>query len=359
MAYGDLDYSGETYEQILQRMLARVPGDIDKREGSIIYDALAPAAVEIYHLYQQLMMIVDESFADTASREYLLKRCAERGLYAKPATAAVVKGSFTPPEIDVLLQKFNLDGVNYVAVEQTAPGTYRLECETLGEIGNRSGGTLLPIGYIEGLETAQIVELLVPGEEEEDTEALRKRYFASLESQAFGGNIADYKEKVNALDGVGGVKVYPVWNGGGTVKLVIINSEFTQPSSTLVEQVQTTIDPTQNHGEGVGLAPIGHVVTVQGVTATAVNIQTTITYETGWDFAALQPYIEATIDDYFAELNATWADSEQVVVRISQIESRLLNLSGVLDIANTTLNGAATNLALLADAIPVRGTFNA
>ena len=47
MAYGDLDYSGETYEQILQRMLARVPGDIDKREGSIIYDALAPAAVEI------------------------------------------------------------------------------------------------------------------------------------------------------------------------------------------------------------------------------------------------------------------------------------------------------------------------
>ena len=38
--------------------------------------------------------------------------------------------------------------------------------------------------------------------------------------------------------------------------------------------MQTAIDPVQNQGQGLGIAPIGHVVTVQGVTETAVNITT-------------------------------------------------------------------------------------
>ena len=39
-----------TYEEILRGMLDRAPEDIDKREGSVIYDALAPTA---YFLAQQ------------------------------------------------------------------------------------------------------------------------------------------------------------------------------------------------------------------------------------------------------------------------------------------------------------------
>ena len=43
-----------TYEVILKRMLDRVKNSIDKREGSIIYDALAPAAVELSIMYDEL-----------------------------------------------------------------------------------------------------------------------------------------------------------------------------------------------------------------------------------------------------------------------------------------------------------------
>ena len=77
-------------------------------------------------------------------------------------------------------------------------------------------------------------------------------------SQAFGGNIADYKNKVELLPGVGAVKVFPVWNGGGTVKIVLVDSEWSVPSSELVEEVQEAIDPVGTQGTGVGLAPIGH-----------------------------------------------------------------------------------------------------
>lgn len=95
-------------------------------------------------------------------------------------------------------------------------------------------------------------------------ERFRRRYFDSLNSQAFGGNIADYREKVNGISGVGGVKVYPAWNGGGTVKLVIIGSDYGVPSDELIRAVKDTIDPEVDAGKGYGLAPIGHVVTVEG-----------------------------------------------------------------------------------------------
>ena len=57
------------------------------------------------------------------------------------------------------------------------------------------------------LKPVKITSVLVPGEDEEDTELFRQRYLNSLNAQAFGGNQIDYIEKVNAIPGVGGVKV--------------------------------------------------------------------------------------------------------------------------------------------------------
>jgi uncharacterized phage protein gp47/JayE len=231
-----------------------------------------------------------------------------------------------------------------------------MRCETAGEAGNAESGALIPIDYIDGLQTATLADVLIPAKDEEATEHLRQRYYNSLDSQAFGGNITDYKEKTLAIGGVGGVKVYPVWNGGGTVKLVILDSQFQKPTNALIDIVQTAIDPTQNQGAGMGLAPIGHVVTVVGVDETTVDISTRITFEQGWDWAAILPYVQAAIDEYFESLAGEWENSEFLVIRISQIETRLLNLTGVLDIQNTTLNGQAANLELDPNSIPKRGT---
>jgi uncharacterized phage protein gp47/JayE len=215
-------YENQTFEVILQRLFDRVPNTIDKREGSIIYNALAPAAVELQNSYIELDHILNESFADTQSRKFLIKRCAERGITPNPATKAILKGEFN---IDIPINsRFSLSNLNYIAIEKISLGVFKMECETAGETGNQNLGILIPIEYIDGLTSATLTELLIPGENEEETEDLRQRYFDNFEPQAFGGNIADYKQKVNQLQGVGGVKVYRAWNGGGTVKLVIINS---------------------------------------------------------------------------------------------------------------------------------------
>ena len=349
-------YESVTYDLILKRMLDAVPNDVDKREGSIIYDALAPAALELVNMYVQLDNVLNETFADTASREFLIRRASERGITPEPATKAILKGQFN---MDIPIgSRFSLEKLNYAAIEQISTGFYRMECETPGTDGNRQLGKLIPIDYIEGLTTAELTELLVPGEDEEGTESLRKRYFENLDSQAFGGNQADYKQKVSALDGVGGVKVIPTFYGAGTVQLILKGSDMGVPSAELVAEVQEAVDPTSKTGQGVGIAPIGHKVTVEGAEWTTLNIATTITYQNGWGWAMVGNSVEKAIDEYFMELRTRWPDDGAIVVRISQIEMRLLNLSGVLDVTGTTINGSAQNYQLSGSRLPKRGTVS-
>lgn len=348
-------FENVTFESILQNMHDRMSG-VDKREGSVAYDMSAPVAIEFMNTYINMEAVLNETFADTASKDYLIKRCNERGIYIEPATYAIRQGEFN---IDVPVgSRFSLNQLNYVATEKIEEGIFKMQCETVGVVGNAESGSMIPIDYIEGLETAKLTDVLIPGEDEEDVESLRQRYFDSFESQAFGGNEADYRQKIKAIDGVGGVKIYRTPNGGGTVGAVIIDSTFSKPSNTLVEDVQAKIDPIEGHGEGLGLAPIGHIVTISGCGETVVNIQTHITFQDGWSWDKIESNVTEAIDNYFKELSQGWedADKNDLIVRISQIETRLLDVEGVLDIANTTLNGGTSNLSIDKDSIPKRGT---
>ena len=402
-------YEHITYEELVKRMINRAlesNKNLDSREGAILWLAEAPAAVELQNLYIALDNVLRETFADTASQEYLILRARERGLSPIPASAAVLEMTITPATLRLEIgERFSIGDLNYYVSAEQCAGVYEITCETSGEAGNDYTGTIIPIEYIPGLESCQITARLIPGEDEESTEAFRQRYFDSLNRQAFGGNRADYIQKVNALPGVGGVKVYRAWNGqiapatlippaeaaswmaglptvplpvlmwlqtvfeagknslltvGGTVKLVIIDSTFCAPSDALVQQVQTAIDPIQNAGEGAGLAPIGHVVKVFPVGTQTLDLTFSLYYKRGWDWEAVKPYAEEAVRKYFKELAEGWAaQEEELVVRISQLESCLLNVTGILDVAQTTINGMAESSVLPQDTIPVLGSVRA
>lgn len=348
-----------TFEVIMKEMLGRVSETMDKREGSVIWDALAPAAVELAAMYVALDGIIFETFADTASLFYLKRRCAERGIYQEEATKAVLKAEFSPTTLDIPMgSRFSCGILNYAVIEKIGDGVYRLECETPGTQGNAVFGQLIPIDYIQGLQTGHLTELLIPAEDDEDVEKLRARYFESIRSQAFGGNITDYKQKVNKIAGVGGCKVIPVWNGGGTVKLIIVDATFGVPSQDLISLVKETMDPTEFTGQGYGLAPIGHVVTVVGADATNINITADITYEPGWNWASAKNVIQAAIDDYFASLAEEWATSDNLIVRVSRIEAAILSCECVLDVEDIKINGSSRNITLAPNQICKRGTVN-
>lgn len=353
MAYEDI-----TYEVILQRMLDRVPNNMDKREGSIIFDALAPAAVELQLMYIELDTILKETFADTAQRDYLVRRAAERGIEPYEATYATLKGIFTPSSLKIPIgSRFSCNELNYVITSKIQDGEYQLQCETLGVDGNANFGDLIPIDYIQGLETAKLTELLIPGEDEEDVESLRERYFASFETKPYGGNKKDYIQKTNAIAGVGSTKVTPIWQGGGTVLLTILNSEYSKASNALIKAVQEEIDPTQD-GTGMGIAPIGHIVTVQTVEEVPINVKATFGFDEGYSFNSLKSTIQNVISEYLLDLRKNWANQISTVVRISQIETKILQIEGIIDIQNTKINGSTSNLTLTEYQVPIFGGVN-
>jgi uncharacterized phage protein gp47/JayE len=348
-------YEEKTYEYILDRMLDRVDDSFDKREGSVIYDALAPAASELAMMYMELDIILSLTFADSATGEYLDRRCAERGVIRESATNAVMKGIFTPSTVEIPLNaRFTCDGIGYYVSKKIADGAYQLTCEETGAARNASLETLIPADYIDGLETAELTELLIPGEDTESDESLRSRYFDTFASKAYGGNETDYKEKTNSINGVGAVKVTPVWDGGGTVKLTILDSDYNKASDTLIDTVQNTIDPTKD-GCGVGIAPIGHVVTVDTVYELSIKISTSMTFDVGYSFDSLKTTIENTIKTYLLDLRKYWANGTNTIVRTSQIESKLMAIDGIIDIANTKLNGSTGNITCDEYQVPVFG----
>ncbi len=397
------------FDTLVDKMLSNVDDKLDKREGSIIYDAIAPVALELSNFYLNLDMVLDEVFAESASYYYLTKRAAERGLLPKEETNATLMMKVEPAETQISIgDRFNLDELNYtvVSIIDGNAGTYQVQCETAGVIGNQQLGTLIPIeteNELNNMESATLEEVLIPGEDEEDVETFRERYFASFNNEAFGGNKTDYIEKVNSIDGIGGCKPIRAWSGGynpakmmptdevkvwfgkqskdalgetvynwlsaiynasinkmltvgGTVKLVIINSEFRKPSSTLINKVQEEIDPTDTAGEGDGIAPIGHVVNVVGVKEEPINITlSSVEYEAGYSFDKLKEAIETTIDNYLLDLRQTWASNTNLIVRTSQMEAQLLLIDGVLDMKAVLLNDQGENVTLDSDSIPVRG----
>jgi uncharacterized phage protein gp47/JayE len=355
-------YENITYEVILQRMIDKViEGNphVDTREGSIVYNALAPAAVELQNMYIEFDWMLNQSFADTASREYLIKRAAERGIEPEKATNAILEGVF---DADIPFgSRFSLDKLNYVVTdfisidENQEIRTYELMCETVGEVGNQQFGTLIPIDYIDGLTTAELTSVLIPGEDEEATEVLRKRYFNSFETNPYGGNKQDYIQKTNTIAGVGSTKVTPTWKGGGTVKVTILDAEFNKASTTLINTVQTILDPVSNQGEGLGVAPIGHVVTVDTATEVVVNVASTITFATGYNWDNIKNEAIALINDYLLEIRKDWMNQTISYVRIAQIERSLLSIIGVVDITGTTINSLAENLELNEYQIPILG----
>lgn len=330
----------------------------------------------------------------------------DRGLSPDTASKAVLQGEFTPANIDVTGKRFNIGDINYVVLKQIQPGQYEVQCETAGAIGNQYLGDMIPMDYIDGLQTAQLTKILIPGEDDEDTEVFRQRYFDSFNEQSFAGNRAAYLETVRKIDGVGDLKVTRVWNGdirpaemipsakvtawfnsvvggldaevaawlsavymasyekkltvGGTVLITVVNSlDFGEATDVLLNKIQTELDPVENAGEGAGLAPIGHVVSVKSADPVQAYITTSVTFNEGYNWTNTNTLIREAIDSYLLELRKEWADSSNIVVRVSQIETRILGVDGVLDVTNTKINGSANNLTLTKYQIPVLGGVSA
>lgn len=373
-----------TYDYILTEALSKVPDNVDKREGSIIRDALSPCCYEAAKHILYLADIIEQTYIETANGLWLDGRVIEGGITRDPATYAKKLGVFKtqldePCQISIG-QSFSTVGdtiLNYTAVQvytnedgDVVPGSYIMQCNTVGSVGNSYIGRIVPNDYIEKLASAEITTLLYPGEEEESDDSLRERFLANLMKTAFGGNIAQYRQWAKEIPGIGGVQVYPVWAGGGTVKLSIIDTDYNSCSSEFCQTILEKFDPENSGGEtglGLGIAPIGHKVTVSTPLPRTINVSGKITLLPGYKLETLMPDIKASLENYLLSLREAWENSDDennysVTVYLGRINFTILNVKGVSSAYELKLNETDTDIKLTETSslqeIPVLGTVS-
>ena len=342
------------FNSILERLLDNIDSSLDKRQGSIIYDALAPAAAELAQCYIALDVYADQSYLMSATGENLDNRVADFGIIRKSATYArreVEIKDINNELMDVDIgTRFSVPneygGYNFNVIEKISTGNYIAECETAGIIGNEYIGQLLPLQSINNLGVANLGIITKPGDNEETDEELLARTLKSINQEAFAGNKAAYQEYVENLDGVESCKVFPVWNGGGTVKLAVVGSGNTIPSSTFIDDIQTLIDPIANQGQGIGVAPIGHTVTVVAPTKLDIDIECDLTLKTGYTISQVQDAVEEQINNYITEIQNTWADNNTVTVYVSRVIAAILNVQQIQNVSNLTINESSSDLVI-------------
>lgn len=351
-------YENRTYEALLAEGKAQISDNILKTEGSLVHNALSVMAYELERLYVQADYQLKQIDPASADYDNLVKLCAQRGIYPKDATFAEVK-LVSDTEIPIGA-RFNLSAYNYTVTERLSKYEYIARCETAGSAPNNLTGSVTPITFVEGLNSAKITEVTTLGSDKTTKQQLLTQYKASFDSSSFGGNVAEYKLKLNAMDGIGGCKIYPVWKGGGTVKAVLISSDYGPVSEHLVKEIQEKMCPTPK--AGYGIAAIGHDMTVVSVEEVTSAIVTHITFMTGYSWSTCEKDIKAAVADYINSQRKTWADGDEntyITIYVSRIESSILSVSGVLDVGDTTINGATSNLVLRWDQIPKMGAVTA
>lgn len=357
-------YENMTYEYLMDRLLEAVPADVSTAEGSIIYTALSPLAYELERAYIELDVVLKQTYATTADYDYLEKRAFERGLVPVPATFCQARGVFDVPI--PIGSRFFIGDYNYTSGEQIIGSEsgyeYVMVCETAGTGANGVLGelTLIEAGAdgfdASDMHRAELTEILVAARDKESQADFLQRYKDSFNVLAFGGNVKDYMDKIKGIEGVGAVHIYPVWNGGGTIKAVILGNDHLPASSYLVQQVKEYMDP--NDGLGGGQCPIGHTLTVASAVKKDISVTAQLTYSPGHSKATCEAAVVAAVEKYLAQLRNNWEDEflvtgEGLTVRIAEVESRILNVEGVLDIKNTTLNSTSENVILLSEEVPI------
>nr|WP_211089163.1 baseplate J/gp47 family protein [Lactobacillus sp. HBUAS51381] len=346
----------------MDSMLDDVSDDVDKRQGSIIYDALGPAATQLAEESLQMSGVIRAAYTKTAPGEFLDYRAPERGTVRQAATTAQVLAKFLDSdgsaigniEIGDQFASVGEEPIFYHVTRVNEDQTAILTTDEVGTAANRYLGQILPVTPNDSLSWAEITAVTVPAKDSETDDHLRERLLSPDAYNAYGGNVADYLDMLSKISDVGAGQVYPTWQGGGTVKLVIVNNELRAASASLLDQVKQNIDPVEFEGQGYGLAPIGHAVTVVAPSEVKVAIESTVTTDSQASVSSVESQVKTGIESYFAKRREAWDDVDKVTGRgysltvyRSQILSEIMRVEGVINATLPTLNGKESDVVMV------------
>lgn len=349
-------FESETDETIHERMLEEIDDSIDKRQGSVAHDLTRPAAAELAQAYIYLDDILTFGFAsEDMPGEFLDLRARELGVYRKPSVEAVGELTFTGDPGTFIEQgtRARTDDDEPIYFETTDIGTIGESgsvtvpaiAEDGGYVGNVSADTItVTLGDLSGTVEVINAKSFGGGADIESDESLLERYFDRTQKPITSGNIYHYEQWAKEVPGVGDVKVYPIWNGAGTVKVVLLDEQKKSPDQSIIEAATEHIEEFR---------PIGADVTVVGADEIYVDISAKLVLSEGVSIVDVKSDIEKGVSEYLSGL--AFVDP---VVRYTQIASVLLSIPSILDYENLIVNGGTSNFEVADAEVALLGEVN-
>lgn len=326
-------------EDIKRNFLDEIPSKYEKRKGTFLWDIVKAISIRISEVYDSLNSVKSELDIDNLEGNKLEKYINQRtAIERKKATYSTgilnIKGNGAIKRGDL----FETDGyLQFESIEDKrikGEDKVLIKAKNTGTEGNVIAGSItkMPI-TIQGITGCINEKETTGGYDEESDLDLKTRYFEHLRTPATSGNIYHYLKWAKEVEGVGLAKIYPLWDGNNTVKIVIIDNNRKPASESLVEKVQEYIDP-ESEGKGEGRAPIGAFCTVVSADAIRINISVKLTIIDGADPGNIKTKIEDEINNYLASIAFS-----STLLSYSIVGARILNVAGILRYEELKING--------------------
>lgn len=342
-------FEDKTSENIKNEILNSFNLDMAKNEGSFLSDIASGTSIAHASFYTVLDKLLNIAFIEDSYEDNLDKRVKEFGIDRKSGERALgqvtVHGKdgveiHVQDEFMYLDKKYICMSVEGVTTISDGTAKIIIQAENVGSEYNIPNTAKLSC-IIDGVEYATDYIEMNRGTNDESDEELKERFFYIQAHKGTSGNVDDYKNWALNVDGVRGVKVIPLWNGNGTVKVVIMSENNRNVSEDVIKDAKEYIESKR---------PIGAKVTVVTPTVLDVNIGATVELIEGVDIEQVKAELRESVDAYLVG-----AVNEITYTKIAGVLSKVY---GVADYSNLTINGNTRNIKLVTDQVGAVGSIN-
>lgn len=350
-------YDDITPESLKSKMLQDLTvkgAEIDTREGSYANTLVSVAAYQLFKLYQQFPSLLSMAFPDEDSGEYIDKAAAQVGIVRTPGKKATVTVTFSGTDGTVIPAGTSLyapdSGLQFLTTEDTtiADGTasvtalaaeagadYNLPAQSITSMYINVVGVL---GVTNG-------NAVTGGVDEESDVDFFARYHARRTLPITSGNVNHYITWASEVSGVAYANCLPLWNGNGTVKVVIAGADRGPVDETVRAACAAHIEDNR---------PIGATVTVVSVAEREIPLTATVTLVSGYTKEQVADQLSSAVSQLLTAQNF----GEPVTVPFSRFLACLLQCPGVADYSAFTVDGGTTAVTLGAEDAAVVGSVS-
>lgn len=349
-------FEAEAPEIIRARILDRIGTELQTREGSYTYDMVSPTAFELWRVLMTLDELIAAFYVDEYSGKYLDAHAALLALERKEGTQATAAVTFTGKDgvtVPAGTAFFTAAGLEYDLVDdvtlEDGVGAGQLLAAAVGDEYNADAGEIDQIlRNITGL-TGFAVGEATGGTDAESDADLFARIDARRKNPGSSGNEAHYVEWALACDGVGAVKATGLWNGPGTVRVLIVGYDLEPVDDAVVAACAEYIETVR---------PVGAEVTVVSAAGAEISVSATLKLAASATLSSVTAAFKAGLTAYFADLASEYfadTDAHEYTLYYNRVAALLMDVAGVLDYSDLTVNGGTANITLDETSVPMLG----